>query len=89
MDVGFGTGKHLRLISDEGASLLCGVEMSKQMMEYAQSRFVENGMDIKQMELHNLPWEEIDLDKLNWRNKFDLVFSSKSPLWIHTNQLKN
>ncbi len=79
LDVGFGGGKHLKLFSDEGASLLCGVEISDQMMKYAKKYFTENGMDIEQMELYNIPWEEINLDKLNWRNKFDLVFVSKSP----------
>ena len=79
LDVGFGTGKHLKLMSDEGAAELCGVEMSDEMMKCARKYFIESGMDIEKMELHNFFWEEINLDKLNWRNKFDLVFASKTP----------
>lgn len=79
LDVGFGTGKHLKLMSDEGAGELCGVEMSGEMMKHAKKYFIRSGMDVEKMELHNLFWEEIDLDKLNWRNKFDLVFASKTP----------
>lgn len=79
LDVGFGTGKHLRLMSDAGADELYGVEMSKKMMEQAKKCFIKSGLNIEQMGLYNLPWEEIDLDKLNWRNKFDLVSASRTP----------
>ncbi len=79
LDVGFGTGRHLKLMADAGAGALYGVEMSEKMVEQAKKCFIKGGLDIEQMELYNLPWEEIDLDKLNWRNKFDLVSSSRTP----------
>ncbi len=80
LDVGFGTGRHLKLMSDAGADELYGVEVAEKMMEQAKKRFVEGGLDIEQMKLYNLPWEEINLDKLDWRDKFDLVSSSRSPV---------
>ncbi len=79
LDVGFGTGRHLKLMADAGAGALYGVEMSEKMVEQAKKCFIKGGLDIEQMGLYNLPWEEIDLDKLNWRNKFDLVSSSRTP----------
>ena len=78
LDVGFGAGEYLKLLSDEGARL-SGVELSDEMMNYAKKHCIANEINIEEMELYNLPWEEIDLDKLNWNNKFDLVFASKSP----------
>ncbi len=79
LDVGFGTGRHLKLMADAGAGELYGVEMSEGMVEQARKCFVRGGLDVEKMGLYNLPWEEIDLDKLNWRNKFDLVASSRTP----------
>lgn len=78
LDVGFGPGRYLKLLSEEGA-ILSGVELSDEMIKYAKKLCLENGIDIEKMEIYNLPWEDIDLDKLNWNNKFDLVFASKSP----------
>lgn len=78
LDVGFGAGRYLKLLSDEGANL-SGVELSDEMVKYAKKHCIENEIDIEEMELYNLAWEDIDLDKLNWKNKFDLVFASKSP----------
>lgn len=78
LDVGFGAGKYLKLFSDEGA-ILSGVELSDEMVKYAKKHCIENGINVDEMDLRNLPWEDIDLDKLNWNNKFDLVFASKSP----------
>lgn len=79
LDVGFGAGKYLKLLSDKGANL-SGIELSDEMMEYAKKHCIENGIDVEEMELYNLPWEDVDLDKLNWRNKFDVVFASMSPV---------
>lgn len=79
LDLGFGAGRYLKLLSDEGAKLT-GIEISDQMIKYAKKHCMENGIDVDKMDLYNLPWEDIDLDKWNWRNKFDLVFASKSPL---------
>lgn len=79
LDVGFATGKHLKLMADEGANVLAGVEISDEMVRYAKKYFTESGLNTRQIELYNLPWEEVDLDKLNWRDRFDLVVSSRSP----------
>ncbi|SKC72459.1 class I SAM-dependent methyltransferase [Maledivibacter halophilus] len=79
LDVGFGAGKYLVLLWNQGAKLK-GVELSHKMMEYAKSNCIENGIDMGKIELFNIPWEEIDIDELNWRNKFDLVFASMSPV---------
>ena len=79
LDVGFGAGRYLKLLADEGAKV-SGVELSSEMMEYAKKYCMENGIDVEQMELYNIPWEDVDLDRLNWRNKFDLVFASMSPV---------
>lgn len=78
LDVGFGAGKYLKLLSDKG-SKVSGVELSDEMFRYAKKHCEENGISFDEMELYNLAWEDIDLDKLNWRNKFDLVFASMSP----------
>lgn len=78
LDVGFGAGKYLKLLSDKG-SKLSGVELSDEMFRYAKKHCEENGINFEEMELYNSAWEDIDLDKLNWRNKFDLVFASMSP----------
>ena len=87
LDVGFGAGRYLKLLADEGAKL-SGVELSDQMMEYAKKHCEENGIDISEMELVNLPWEDIDLDELAWRNKFDLVFAAMSPVLSSYDSIK-
>lgn len=78
LDIGFGAGRYLKLLSNEGAKV-SGIELSDEMVSYAKTHCEESGIDTREMELYNMPWEEVDLDKLNWRNKFDLVFVSKNP----------
>lgn len=79
LDVGFGAGRYLKLLADEGAKL-SGVELSGQMMEYAKKHCRENDIDVEKMELLNLAWEDVDLDELSWRAGFDLVFAAMSPV---------
>lgn len=78
LDVGFGAGKYLKLFSEEGSNL-SGVELSDEMVRYAKKHCMENGINIDEIDIYNMPWEDIDLDQLGWNNKFDLVFASKSP----------
>ena len=87
LDVGFGAGRYLKLLADEGA-ILSGVELSDQMVEYAKKHCRENKIDVEEMELINLPWEDIDVDELGWRDKFDIVFAAMSPVLSSYDSIK-
>lgn len=78
LDISFGAGRHLEQFLRLGAQV-SGVEISAQMCDYARARLDKTGLPWSAGQLIHAPWEAIDLDALQWRGYFDLVFVYMSP----------
>lgn len=79
LDIGCGTGRHMRYALDQGASFAQGLEISTEMTRLGEAAFVEGGYARERWALKAAPWEAIDLDAEGWRGAFDLVMALNTP----------
>lgn len=78
LDVGFGAGRYLVPFLKKGAKV-SGIELSENMREEAFRYIESEGLACDRNELINSSWEAADIEKLAWKDAFDLVFLSMSP----------
>lgn len=78
LDIGFGAGRYLTYFAEKNADIY-GVELSENMIDFAVKALKKGRYKFKRDNLLNSSWEDINIDKMNWENKFDLVFLSMSP----------
>lgn len=76
LDIGCGTGKY-SLEFAKSANSVVGVDISPQMLKYAEENVQKNNLSNVTFKL--LPWQNLNIEDLNWQKKFDLVFVSMSP----------
>lgn len=76
LDVGCGTGKHLIEFA-KNSKYVTGIDISPNMISYAKKN-AEN-KKLNNVNFKIVPWQELDVKKMNWNKKFDLVFSNMSP----------
>ena len=76
LDIGCGAGKYL-LEFAKVAKNITGIDISPKMISYAQSN-VRN-KNYNNVEFKITPWQGLNIDELQWKNKYDLVFASMTP----------
>lgn len=76
LDIGCGPGEHTKNLALV-AKKVVGTDISKNMLKYAQKKTAEKGLS--NTEFIKTDWEEVDLSRLNWERKFDLVFAAMTP----------
>lgn len=73
LDLGCGTGEHLRLYLENGANAVVGMDLSASMLNQAQHDLEKCGQFQGRFSLHQLPMEKLaDLDT----QEFDVITSS-------------
>ena len=78
IDIGFGGGRYLAEFAKLGMELY-GIELSDNMREHAIQKLKKQGASFDPDNLKRCSWEDIDVEKEQWHQKFDLVFLSFSP----------
>ncbi len=78
IDIGFGGGRYLAEFAKHHMELY-GIEISDNMRAHAIEKLTKQGANFDPENFKRCPWEEIDIEKEHWNNKFDLVFLSFSP----------
>jgi len=76
LDIGCGTGKYTFEFA-KAAKFVTGIDISPKMIEYAKENAVKR--EVANTEFRTLPWEEINIDTLNWKKKFGLVCAIMTP----------
>lgn len=76
LDIGCGPGKHSLEFSKE-AKKVTGIDISPKMIQFAKDNSIKIGATNSDFIM--IPWGQIDLEKQNWRKKYDLVFASMCP----------
>jgi SAM-dependent methyltransferase len=76
LDIGCGTGKYL-LEFAKVVNNVTGIDISPKMITYAEENAKD--MNLSNVRFKVIPWQELDVHKLEWNKKFDLVFASMSP----------
>ncbi|MFZ7121867.1 MAG: class I SAM-dependent methyltransferase [Eubacteriaceae bacterium] len=76
LDVGCGAGRYTMYFANK-AMAATGTDISANMINYARKRAKKHNM--KNIGFHIGDWHSMDLDELNWKNSFDLVFSHMTP----------
>lgn len=76
LDVGCGTGKYLLELAKISNSVT-GIDISHNMISYAKKN--AESMKLSNVNFHVTPWHDLDVNQLDWKKKFDLVFSNMSP----------
>lgn len=76
IDVGCGPGRFVAQFA-KCAGYVVGTDISGRMLEYAGQYAREAG--VENVGFVEADFKKADLDKLGWRNRFDLVFSSITP----------
>ncbi|MTI66154.1 MAG: class I SAM-dependent methyltransferase [Firmicutes bacterium] len=75
LDIGCGPGKY-SLKFKEKCRKVIGIDISNKMISKAKENALKNS---KEIEFKKVFWEDVNLDKLDWVNEFDLVFASMCP----------
>lgn len=76
IDIGCGPGRFVTEFA-RTARHAVGTDLSGQMLEYGAQYARENG--VENASFVEADFQHADLDKLGWRGRFDLVFSSNTP----------
>lgn len=76
LDIGCGPGNYSLKIASQVKHVVA-LDPSEKMLSILKER--AESLNIKNIETVCMPWEEIDLDLLNWRNRFGLVMAIKTP----------
>lgn len=76
LDIGCGAGKYLLEFAKIAGSVE-GIDISPEMLKYTAQNVKNAGL--KNVKLKCIPWQSLDIHKLKWNNKFDIVFASMSP----------
>ena len=76
LDIGAGPGNWALPLAETGAQVTA-LEPAAAMLEILHSRAKAAG--IQGIEVHQATWQEIDLDREDWRSAYDLVFASMTP----------
>lgn len=76
LDIGCGPGKYSIGFSKYVKHVI-GIDISHKMIDLANDN--KKAEKLTNADFMAIPWQEIDLDKMKWKNKFDLVFASMSP----------
>ncbi len=76
LDIGCGPGAYSIAFSPL-VKKIEAIDISPEMLAYARANLKKR--NIGNVSLNQLSWQEIDIDKLGWNQKFDLVFASMSP----------
>lgn len=76
LDVGCGAGAYSLALS-KSVNSVTAVDISPRMLQNAAKRCEETG--VKNVNFLELDWLDADIDKLNMRNRFDLVFAHNTP----------
>lgn len=76
LDIGAGPGNYALPMARQAKQVVV-LDPAVSMLKIIQERAEREGLD--NIDYCSDPWEEIDLDHLGWRRKFDLVFASVSP----------
>jgi SAM-dependent methyltransferase len=76
LDIGAGPGNYAIPMAREAKEVVV-LDPAVAMLEIIQKRAKKEGLT--NISYSSEPWEEVDLDRLGWRKKFDLVFASVSP----------
>lgn len=85
LDIGCGPGEHAKNIAHVAKEVV-GTDISGKMLDYARNSLSEAGLSNAMFV--KIDWDEVDLDKLQWNRKFDLVFASMTPAIGNINTLK-
>lgn len=75
IDIGAGPGNWAIPLAEAGAEVLA-LEPAEGMLRILRSRIDPARLRVA---LHQATWQEVDLDALGWRGRFDLVFASMTP----------
>jgi SAM-dependent methyltransferase len=76
LDVGCGAGRYSNEFAKSAANVT-GTDISPEMLRYAKRNAEIQKLDNVRYILS--PWQNLDIDKLSWNKKFDLVFASMTP----------
>lgn len=76
LDIGCGAGKYSIAMAPYFDEIV-GCDISDQMIISAEERM--NDESTKNISFQCISWQEADIEKLRWRNKFDLVFAHMTP----------
>jgi len=76
LDIGCGPGLFTARFA-KGCKTVTGLDISEKMIEHALENTVLRGL--KNVCFLNIPWQDIDLEALEMRGKYDLVFASLCP----------
>ncbi|WP_425538381.1 class I SAM-dependent methyltransferase [Microaceticoccus formicicus] len=82
LDIGSADGRHSIEFAKHTNNVL-GIDIADNMVKIAVENALNSG--IENIEFRNLSWEDADIKKLDWKNKFDLVFANFSPA-IHSSK---
>jgi SAM-dependent methyltransferase len=76
IDIGCGPGRFVTAFA-KNAGHVIGIDLSPQMTEFGARFATDQG--IKNVSFETCDFTKVDIDKKNWRSRFDLVFSSITP----------
>ncbi|MEA4964426.1 MAG: methyltransferase domain-containing protein [Oscillospiraceae bacterium] len=76
LDVGCGCGGYSLALARR-VKRAVGVDISSEMLRHAEERKAETGM--QNVAFHCLDWAKADIDALNFRGAFDIVFAHMTP----------
>ncbi|HOK39420.1 MAG TPA: methyltransferase domain-containing protein [bacterium] len=79
LDIGCGDGKITYLISQKLFNgEIIGIDLSKEMVEFAQKKYSNQ---------KNLKFKKLNVLRMRYKNKFDLIFSNACIHWIKNHSL--
>lgn len=78
LDVGGGSGRYAIPLTSFARSVTL-TDISSRMLDHASDYAVKNGIAREKLDYQKLDWGTADLQALDWRNQFDLVFAAMSP----------
>jgi SAM-dependent methyltransferase len=76
LDIGCGPGNYAIPLAERFEKVVA-LDASPKMLSILEER--AGAMGIRNIETVCMSWEDVDLDKLNWRGRFGLVAAIKSP----------
>ena len=76
LDIGCGPGKYSLEFSKKAKSVT-GLDISPKMIQFAKDN--SNKIGAINSDFIMIPWGQVDLEKQNWKKKYDLVFASMCP----------
>lgn len=76
LDIGCGAGRYSFAMANK-ISHAVGIDLSRQMIQYAKQ--VEKESSYKNTDFYCGNWANVDIDKMGFRNAFDIVFAHMTP----------